>query len=53
MTELQARVTTVPGLAVTGAWVAGTGLASVVPHARAAAESLDRGRTQTPGKSGT
>ena len=29
-----------PGLAVTGAWVAGTGLAAVVPHAQAAARSL-------------
>lgn len=28
------------GLAVTGAWVAGTGLAAVVPHAQAAARSL-------------
>ena len=30
-----------PGLSVTGAWVAGTGLAAVVPHAQAAARSLD------------
>lgn len=29
-----------PGLSVTGAWVAGTGLAAVVPHAQAAARSL-------------
>jgi oxygen-dependent protoporphyrinogen oxidase len=39
---LQARVSATPGLAVTGAWVAGTGLASVVPHARAVAEDLVR-----------
>jgi oxygen-dependent protoporphyrinogen oxidase len=31
----------VPGLAVTGGWVAGTGLAAIVPHARAAAARLD------------
>ncbi|QAY59400.1 FAD-dependent oxidoreductase [Microbacterium protaetiae] len=33
-------VAAVPGLEVTGAWVAGTGLASVVPDARAAASRL-------------
>jgi protoporphyrinogen/coproporphyrinogen III oxidase len=38
--ELRARVSALPGLAVTGAWVAGTGLAAVVPHADAAAEAL-------------
>ncbi|PFG40032.1 oxygen-dependent protoporphyrinogen oxidase [Georgenia soli] len=38
--ELQARAAALPGLAVTGSWVAGTGLASVVPHARAAASAL-------------
>ncbi len=32
--------TTVPGLAVTGAWVAGTGLAAVVAHSRATATRL-------------
>jgi len=30
----------VPGLAVVGAWVAGNGLASVVPDARATARAL-------------
>ncbi|GAA5146412.1 protoporphyrinogen oxidase [Microbacterium pseudoresistens] len=30
----------VPGLAATGAWLSGTGLAQVVPHARAEAERL-------------
>ncbi|MCF4120637.1 FAD-dependent oxidoreductase [Antribacter sp. KLBMP9083] len=33
-------VAAVPGLAVTGGWVAGTGLAAVVAHAQAAAETL-------------
>lgn len=33
-------VADLPGLAVTGAWYAGTGLAAVVPHARASAERL-------------
>ncbi|MCK6211258.1 FAD-dependent oxidoreductase [Georgenia sp. EYE_87] len=41
---LQTRVAALPGLAVTGTWVAGTGLAAVVPHADAAAEAL-AGRT--------
>jgi len=31
--DLQSRVRVLPGLAVTGAWVAGTGLGAVVPHA--------------------
>lgn len=35
------RASGAPGLSVTGAWVAGTGLAAVVPHAQAAARSLD------------
>jgi len=46
-----------PGLVVTGAWVAGTGLASVIPHARAAAaravERLDgAGASTTAGAPG-
>lgn len=35
-----ARVGAADGLALTGAWVAGTGLAAVVPHARAEAARL-------------
>lgn len=35
--ELVARARQVPGLVLTGAWVAGTGLAAVVPHAQEAA----------------
>lgn len=38
--RLQEEVRALPGLAVTGAWVAGTGLAAVVPHARAAADAV-------------
>ncbi|MCC2309213.1 protoporphyrinogen/coproporphyrinogen oxidase [Cellulomonas chengniuliangii] len=38
--RVRAAASTVPGLAVCGAWVAGNGLASVVPDARAAARSL-------------
>lgn len=34
------RVDDVPGLAVTGGWIAGTGLAAVVPHAQAAAAGV-------------
>ncbi|WP_034648137.1 NAD(P)/FAD-dependent oxidoreductase [Cellulomonas sp. HZM] len=37
---VRAAVAEVPGLAVTGAWVAGNGLASVLPDARAAAASV-------------
>lgn len=37
---VQAAVADVPGLALAGAWVAGNGLASVVPQARAAAAEL-------------
>jgi len=37
---LQARVAALPGLAVTGTWVAGTGLAAVVPHADGAAAAI-------------
>jgi oxygen-dependent protoporphyrinogen oxidase len=40
----------VPGLAVAGAWVAGNGLASVVPDARAtAATLLETGTLSTSG----
>lgn len=38
--ELTAAVATLPGLGVTGAWVAGTGLAAVVPHAAATGLAL-------------
>ncbi|MGV8978249.1 MAG: protoporphyrinogen/coproporphyrinogen oxidase [Cellulomonas sp.] len=38
--RVRAGVAGVPGLAVCGAWVAGNGLASVVPDARQAAEDL-------------
>ncbi|MGN8025385.1 protoporphyrinogen/coproporphyrinogen oxidase [Microbacterium sp. 22242] len=35
-----AAIAAVPGVAATGAWLSGTGLAQVVPHARAEAERL-------------
>lgn len=38
--QVRAAVGEVPGLAVVGAWVAGNGLASVVPDARATAAAL-------------
>jgi oxygen-dependent protoporphyrinogen oxidase len=38
--RVRAAVAELPGLAVAGAWVAGNGLASVVPDARAAAAAL-------------
>lgn len=38
--QVRAAVGEVPGLAVVGAWVAGNGLASVVPDARATARAL-------------
>lgn len=38
--QVRTAVGTVPGLAVVGAWVAGNGLASVVPDARATAAAL-------------
>ena len=38
--RVRAAVAGVPGLAVCGAWVAGNGLASVVPDARRAASAL-------------
>ena len=42
---LQSRVDRLPGLAVTGAWFAGTGLAATLPHAaRAAGTLLSGGR---------
>lgn len=37
---LAAQAGRVPGLALTGAWVAGTGLGAVVPHAQRAADGL-------------
>jgi oxygen-dependent protoporphyrinogen oxidase len=40
LASLRAAVEKVPGLEVTGGWIAGTGLASVVPHAREAAARL-------------
>lgn len=50
--RLQAEAHAHPGLAVTGAWVAGTGVAAVVAHAREqasrlAAEQRDRGTVET------
>ncbi len=39
-TRLEERLALVSGLEVTGAWVAGTGIAAVVGHARAAAGRL-------------
>jgi protoporphyrinogen/coproporphyrinogen III oxidase len=48
--RVRAAVREVPGLAVTGAWVAGNGLASVVPDARAtAAALLETGTLSTSG----
>ena len=38
--RLRSRVAELPGLALTGAWVAGTGIAAVVEHARAVAGRL-------------
>ncbi|MCL2515804.1 MAG: FAD-dependent oxidoreductase [Microbacteriaceae bacterium] len=40
LAALAAAVGQVPGLEATGGWIAGTGLASVVPHAREAAARL-------------
>ena len=40
MQELEAALAAEPGLEVTGSWVAGTGLASVVPHAIEAAARI-------------
>ncbi|MCK0117264.1 FAD-dependent oxidoreductase [Isoptericola sp. S6320L] len=40
VTALSAAVGQVPGLAVTGGWVAGTGLAAIVAHAQAAVNGL-------------
>ena len=40
LAALAAAVQKVPGLEVTGSWVAGTGLASVIPHAREAAARI-------------
>ncbi|WP_350348166.1 protoporphyrinogen oxidase [Agromyces sp. G08B096] len=37
---VEQAIAAVPGLEVTGSWLAGTGLASVVPHARAAAARI-------------
>ncbi|MBK8462311.1 MAG: FAD-dependent oxidoreductase [Nigerium sp.] len=37
---LTRRLTEMPGLAVTGAWFAGTGLAAVIPHAQSVARGL-------------
>nr|MBS1899843.1 FAD-dependent oxidoreductase [Actinomycetota bacterium] len=39
-TAAAAAIGAVPGLAATGAWLSGTGLAQVVPHARAEAERI-------------
>ena len=47
--RVRLAVAGVPGLAVCGAWVAGNGLASVVPDARRAAEDLlHEGRDGAP-----
>ena len=40
VSELQRAIARVPGLAVTGAWVAGSGLAGAVPHAEATVERV-------------
>ncbi|MFB7842929.1 protoporphyrinogen/coproporphyrinogen oxidase [Microbacterium sp. NPDC056052] len=39
-TAASAAVAAVPGVAATGAWLSGTGLAQVVPHAKAEAERI-------------
>ena len=39
-TAAAAAVAAVPGVAATGAWLSGTGLAQVVPHAKAEAERI-------------
>ncbi len=38
--QLAAAASGLPGLGITGAWCAGTGLAAVLPHASAAAQAL-------------
>ena len=38
--DLTERLAGTPGLAITGAWFAGTGLAAVIPHAERVAEEL-------------
>jgi oxygen-dependent protoporphyrinogen oxidase len=49
VTRIRAAVARVPGVAVCGAWVAGNGIASVVPDARRAAATLLSGaRPATP-----
>lgn len=40
--ELTDRLAGQPGLAITGAWFAGTGLAAVIPHATRVSEELSR-----------
>ncbi|HEY0247113.1 MAG TPA: FAD-dependent oxidoreductase [Gryllotalpicola sp.] len=40
LASLRAAIEKVPGLEATGGWIAGTGLASVVPHAREASARL-------------
>ncbi|WP_103061801.1 protoporphyrinogen/coproporphyrinogen oxidase [Actinomyces qiguomingii] len=47
--RLLAQVAPVAGLAVTGAWVAGTGIAAVVAHAREQAAGLSGGQPMTAG----
>ena len=45
--ELDAVASGLPGLGITGAWFAGTGLAAVLPHAAATAQRL-AGNTVAP-----
>lgn len=40
--DLTERLRTTPGLALTGAWFAGTGLAAVIPHATRIVQELSR-----------
>ncbi|MFO7689695.1 MAG: FAD-dependent oxidoreductase [Cryobacterium sp.] len=40
--QVRARVAATPGLGITGAWLAGTGLASVIPDAMSAAAQIRR-----------
>jgi oxygen-dependent protoporphyrinogen oxidase len=53
--SLRTAVAAVPGVEVTGSWIAGTGLASVIPHAKEAAARLRglRWRKLTETESGT
>lgn len=46
--SLEETIASEPGIEVTGSWVSGTGLASVVPHAREAAARIRHRRVAPP-----